>query len=71
MAKIKSDDENYKFIIRFNKISFTKICRKLNINRSSASSGTTSKENYAKIRKEIEHEFALLYLKEEDFNNGS
>lgn len=66
MKKInKKENEDVKFVLRFNKIRLSKICEKLNISRTSINSGNSTIENFHKVRKEIESELAKLYLKEE------
>ena len=54
------------FVQNFSKISIAKICRNLLIDKSNVSAGRTSKENYDKIKEEIENEIAKLYLKEQE-----
>lgn len=60
----KEENEDVKFVLRFNKIRLSKICEKLQISRTSVNSGSSTLENYHKVRKEIESELAKLYLKE-------
>lgn len=60
----KKENEDVKFVLRFNKIRLSKICEKLNISRTSINSGNSTIENFHKVRKEIESELAKLYLKE-------
>ena len=63
MKKIdKENNEDVKFVLRFNKIRLTKICEKLNLSRTSINSGTSTLENFHKVRREIESELAKLYL---------
>lgn len=61
----KKENEDVKFVLRFNKIRLSKICEKLNISRTSINSGNSTIENFHKVRKEIESELAKLYLKED------
>lgn len=53
------------FVQQFSKISVAKICRNLYIDKSNVSAGRTRKENYDKIKEEIENEIAKLYIKEQ------
>ena len=66
MRKInKKENEDYNFVLKFNKIRLTKICNKLNLSRTSINSGNSTLENYHKVRREIERELAKLYLRDE------
>lgn len=56
------DNEDLKFIRNFSKITITKICNKHKINRGNLMSGTTTKENIALVRREIESEYAKLHI---------
>lgn len=74
MKKInKKDNEDYNFVLKFNKIRLTKICEKLKLSRTSINSGNSTLENYHKVRREIERELAKLYLldldSKEEFNS--
>lgn len=63
MKKIdKENNEDFKFVLRFNKIRLSKICDRLKISRSSVNGGDSTLDNYHKVRREIEKEFAKLYL---------
>lgn len=53
------------FIRGFKKITVKSICRELGIPDSNIATGTSSKENYEKLRIEIEDRLARLYLKHE------
>lgn len=50
------------FINKFSKIKVASICQKLKINRSNVYNGRTTDENLKKVRREIESEFAKLYI---------
>lgn len=52
------------FVRKFRFIKVGIICKKLNINKSNIGSGRASEKLYKKVREEIEHEIAKLYLKE-------
>ena len=68
MKKInKKDNEDVKFVLKFNKIRLTKLCERLNLPRTSINCGTGKLEDYHKVRREIEKELAKLYL-DEDLN---
>lgn len=54
--------DELKFIKMFQKITLTKVCKNLGISRSNIVSGGASRENYIKIKKEIEKEIAKIYL---------
>lgn len=62
VIKIKTNFEDYKFIKNFTEITISKICQRLNIPRTSLITGSTSDENIRRVRKEIEKEYAKLYL---------
>lgn len=54
------------YVKKFTNIKVTKICKKLNIKMPNVSAGTTTDENYDKIKEEIENQIAKLYIKEGD-----
>lgn len=54
--------EDLEFINKFSKIKVASICQKLKINRSNVYNGRTTDENLKKVRREIESEFAKLYI---------
>lgn len=56
--------EDLEFINKFSKIKVASICSKLKINRSNVYNGRTTNENLKKIRREIESEYAKLYIME-------
>ena len=58
------------YIKKFTKIQVTKICNKLGINYSNLYAGRTSKKNEQLVRKELESEFAKLYIKKEELKEG-
>ena len=67
---VKNNKEELKFIKGFQKITLTKIAKKLNVPRASIISGATSDENIKKVKKEIEKEIAKLYLDEGEINES-
>jgi hypothetical protein len=50
------------YIKKFTSIQVTKVCKKLKIDYSNLISGRSSKANENKVRKELESEFAKLYI---------
>lgn len=60
----KTNNEDYIFIKNFNKIKIKNICEKLQIDRSNVLKGKASDEKLFAVRREIEKEYASLYLKE-------
>ncbi len=54
------------YIKKFNSIQITKICKKLNIDYANLISGRSKKENVKRVRKELESEFAKLYINKEE-----
>lgn len=58
------------YIKKFNSIQITKVCKKLGIDYSNLISGRSSKANEEKVKKELESEFAKLYIKKEELKNG-
>ena len=50
------------YIKKFNSIQITKVCKKLGIDYANLISGRSSSENEEKVRKELEYEFAKLYI---------
>lgn len=59
------------FVNGFKDITVKKICKDLYISDANVSSGNASKENFEKIRIEIEDRFARLYIKYiEDLKDG-
>ena len=56
------------YVKNFLGIKVKKICENLGIKMSNVSAGTTSEENYNKIKEEIESEIAKLYIKGDDKN---
>ena len=63
MSKLKKENKDYKFIIKFNKINLSKICNKLNLARISIYQGSAKEEDFKRVREEIESELAKLYIK--------
>lgn len=61
--------EDLDFIKKFSKINISKACRKLKINRANLLNGKTTKENILKVRRELESEYAKLYIKGEVSEN--
>ena len=60
----KKENKDYQFIINFNRIKLSDICKKLNINRSSLYQAHIKIEDFRRVREEIESELAKLYIKE-------
>lgn len=58
------------YIKRFNSIQITKVCKKLGIDYSNLISGRSSKANEEKVKKELESEFAKLYIKKEELKES-
>lgn len=56
--------ESKEFVHRFTKITISGICKKLNIHRQNIVTGKARKENFDKVKEEIESEIAKLYIKE-------
>lgn len=54
------------YIKKFSKITITKVCKKLDINRGNLLNGRTTKSNIKKVREELESEVAKLYIKEKE-----
>lgn len=57
--------ESKEFVKRFSKITMKGICKKFNIQDTNVCSGKTTKENFDKIKEEIENQIAQLYIKKE------
>lgn len=57
------DKKNLDFILKFNKITLTKICKKLKISKNNIYSGRMSEKTATMIKEEIESEIAKLYIK--------
>lgn len=53
--------KNYKFIKDFSKITVTKICKDLDINRQNVFTNKASSENIAKVKNEIDNKIKDLY----------
>lgn len=58
--------ENLEYIKNFSEIKVSKICDKLNVARQNVFTGKTSDENLEKVRKEIEEQFARLYIRDKE-----
>lgn len=58
------------YIKSFTKIQVTKICNKLRIDYSNLFAGRTSKKNEQLVRKELESEFAKLYINKDELKNS-
>ncbi len=58
------------YIKKFTSIQVTKVCKKLKIDYSNLISGRSSKANENKVRKELESEFAKLYINKEELKEG-
>lgn len=61
--------EDLEYIKKFSKINITKACKKCNVNRANLLNNKTTKENVKKVREELEHQVAKLYIKKEDLQN--
>lgn len=61
----KLNSRDYKFIIKFNKINLTEICKRLKINRSGIINGNSKMEDIIKVREELESEIFKIFIKEE------
>lgn len=57
------------YIKKFNSIQITKICKKLNVDYANLISGRASKKNTEKVKKELESEFAKLYINKEELKD--
>lgn len=55
-------DTDLDYIKKFTSIQVTKVCKKLNINYANLISGRSSKKNENLVRRELESEFAKLYI---------
>ena len=62
--------ENLDYIKTFSKISITKACKKCHVDRSNLLSGRSTKENEKKVREELEHQVARLYIEKEENNDN-
>lgn len=58
------------YIKKFTSIQVTKVCKKLNIDYSNLISGRSSKKNENLVKKELESEFAKLYIRREELKEG-
>ena len=58
--------EDLEYIKKFTSIQVTKVCKKLNIDYANLISGRSSKTNVKRVRKELESEFAKLYINKEE-----
>lgn len=61
--------EDLEYIKKFSKINISKACKTCKVNRGNLLNNKTTKENIKKVRQELEHQVAKLYIKE-DFENG-
>lgn len=57
--------EDLEYIKKFSKINIKDACKKTNVNRSNLLNNRTTKENVKKVREELEHQVASLYIKKE------
>ena len=62
--------EDLEYIKKFTSIQVTKVCKKLNIDYANLISGRSSKINVKKVRKELESEFAKLYINKEELKES-
>ena len=60
--------EDLEFIKKFSKISVTRACKIVGVNRSNLYAGRLSKEQNRKVRESIEDSVARLYIKGENQN---
>lgn len=60
--------EDLEFIKKFSKISVTRACQIVGVNRSNLYTGRLSKEQNRKVREFIEDSVARLYIKGENQN---
>lgn len=58
----KKENEDVKFVLRFNKIRLSRLCERLQLSRSTINAGNGRLEDYHKVRREIEKELAKLYI---------
>lgn len=58
------------YIKSFTSIQVTKVCKKLKIDYSNLISGRSSKKNENLVRKELESEFAKLYINSNELKEG-
>lgn len=58
------------YIKSFTSIQVTKVCKKLKIDYSNLISGRSSKKNENLVRKELESEFAKLYINRNELKEG-
>ena len=52
----------YEFIKEFQNIKLYNICKKLKINGSNITNGTTTEENFRKVKDEIVRELLMLFI---------
>lgn len=53
---------NKEYVLMFNNIRLSKICKDLKINQSNVKSGMLSEENYRRLKESIEKELIKLYI---------
>lgn len=58
--------EDLEYIKKFSKINISKACKKCKVNRGNLLNNKTTKENIKKVREELEHQVATLYIKKEN-----
>lgn len=61
--------EDLEYIKKFSKINITRACKKVKVNRANLLNNKTTKENVKKVREELEHQVAKLYIKKEEEND--
>lgn len=54
------------YIKKFSKISITKACKKVKVNRQNVLNNKANKDKIKKVREELESEVAKLYIREDD-----
>lgn len=61
----KKSSREYKIITNFNKITMTRICNNLKLNRKNICNGTAKFEDIKRVREELEKEIAKVFLESE------
>ena len=54
--------DNYSFIKRFQEIKISKICEEKGINLGNLLSGSTSDENYSRVKNELIRQLLMLLI---------
>lgn len=58
---------NKEYVLMFNNIRLSKICKDLKINQSNVKSGMLSEENYRRLKESIEKELIKLYINKTNY----